>query len=82
MTSIAEARRKGFGVKLVKPAPVPEPVVVNVTVDLPEMQTQGVEITQNQEVAQAVIAAANKIPARAVVDSCDLEHEWVRGMQR
>lgn len=98
--NLAEARRRGLGVRLVKsaPTPAPVPVSVHVTVEnteladaLAALKPQVIEVTQNQEVAQAfmnalkqshqaVIAAANKIPAHKVVESCDLEHEWVRGM--
>jgi hypothetical protein len=112
--TIAEARRRGFGIELLTPAPKPAPVVepvveppaptptptptptpVNVTLDISEslvaLEPRVVEVVQNQEVAerfidalktsqQAVITAAEKIPARQVVDSCDLEHEWDRGV--
>jgi len=104
---IEDARRKGFDVKLITPAPViiPEPVVlppvpVEVTVHvensgiadaLKALEPTIVEVVQDQGVnqafmvalersSQAVVAAANKIPARAIVDSCELEHEWERGM--
>lgn len=91
----AEAKRLGHTVRkvrtprAVKPAPTTTITAENTGLAeaLAALKPHVVEITQNQEVAQAfmdaleqshraVIHAANKIPARQVVESADLTHEY------
>lgn len=103
MTALEDARRKGFGVRLIKPVPVPvpQPVEVNVTVEntgladaLKALETEPPAPAQIhvhtdlppeivaalEQSTKAVIAAAEKVPAKTKVISCDLEHEFVKGV--
>ena len=86
-----EARRRGYGVKLISeapPAPVPPlldptvtPVEVNVTVENPGLAEALKESTTPPVPVDntAILEAIGAIPKGKLITSCDVEHEWDRG---